>query len=392
MMLATPAPVEVEPPRPITRRLWFWMAVTGAVVAGVLIGVAVHNPNHDVARLPAGLRVPAMTRRRDAGRRPASGPRPGRSGSPGCTNTRLAGAARSPRRPVRWARRWRASVCPPRAGRRALVDGTLGCGRLSRRLLRPGRRQRGDRHRGGARRGRLRARQRAARPSRRSRPARPASRPRCSSARSPPTAASPTPAPTAASDAAGRRGRSDDAADRRRRGNRRRRRTRTDAGVTRATRRPDAGGDADAGRRRRSRRRDTPTAPRRHRRLADPIPSTPRAGRGSGEGAAHYPALACPRFSPNLSAMKLALLVGAGASPARVPHGRSVRAQGRRVRRRSDRGLERHRQLPRSRLPEPGGGHLLRPDPERWRASRRPSRPAATGARTCIYDPGKGIT
>lgn len=45
MMLATPAPVE-EPPRPITRRLWFWVAVTGAVVAGVLIGVAVHNPNH----------------------------------------------------------------------------------------------------------------------------------------------------------------------------------------------------------------------------------------------------------------------------------------------------------------------------------------------------------
>ena len=44
MMLATPAPVEAEPARPITRRLWFWLAVAGAVVAGVLIGVAVQNP------------------------------------------------------------------------------------------------------------------------------------------------------------------------------------------------------------------------------------------------------------------------------------------------------------------------------------------------------------
>lgn len=46
MMLATPAPVEAEPSRPITRRLWFWLAVAGAVAAGVLIGVAVQNPNH----------------------------------------------------------------------------------------------------------------------------------------------------------------------------------------------------------------------------------------------------------------------------------------------------------------------------------------------------------
>jgi hypothetical protein len=46
MMLATPAPVEAEAPRPITRRLWFWVAVTGAVVAGVLIGIAVYNPTH----------------------------------------------------------------------------------------------------------------------------------------------------------------------------------------------------------------------------------------------------------------------------------------------------------------------------------------------------------
>ena len=45
MMLATPAPVE-EPPRPITHRLWFWLAVAGAVVAGVLVAVAIENPNH----------------------------------------------------------------------------------------------------------------------------------------------------------------------------------------------------------------------------------------------------------------------------------------------------------------------------------------------------------
>jgi hypothetical protein len=46
MMLATPTQTEVEPPRPITRRLWFWMAITGAVVAGVLIGLAVRDPSH----------------------------------------------------------------------------------------------------------------------------------------------------------------------------------------------------------------------------------------------------------------------------------------------------------------------------------------------------------
>jgi hypothetical protein len=46
MMLATAPPIDAEPTRPITRRLWFWLAVTGAVVAGVLVGVAVRNPNH----------------------------------------------------------------------------------------------------------------------------------------------------------------------------------------------------------------------------------------------------------------------------------------------------------------------------------------------------------
>jgi hypothetical protein len=52
MMLATPAPVDAEPPRPITRRLWFWMAITGVIAAGVLIGVAVHDPNRTRPECP----------------------------------------------------------------------------------------------------------------------------------------------------------------------------------------------------------------------------------------------------------------------------------------------------------------------------------------------------
>jgi len=44
-LIGTPSPEEAEPPRPITRRLWFWMAVSGVVVAAVLVGIAVRNPN-----------------------------------------------------------------------------------------------------------------------------------------------------------------------------------------------------------------------------------------------------------------------------------------------------------------------------------------------------------
>ena len=75
-------------------------------------------------------------------------------------------------------------------------------------------------------------------------------------------------------------------------------------------------------------------------------------------------------------------LAGGLPRAARLPHGRSVRPKMARVRRRPDRDVGRRRQLPRSRLREPEGGHLLRSGAERWRASRRPSRPAATGART----------
>ena len=51
MMLATPAPVE-EPPPPLTRRLWFWMAITGVIAAGVLIGLAVRDPNRTRPECP----------------------------------------------------------------------------------------------------------------------------------------------------------------------------------------------------------------------------------------------------------------------------------------------------------------------------------------------------
>lgn len=45
-MLAQPTRAETEPPRPITKRLWFWLAVTGVVAGAVLIGIAVSNPTH----------------------------------------------------------------------------------------------------------------------------------------------------------------------------------------------------------------------------------------------------------------------------------------------------------------------------------------------------------
>ena len=46
-MLATPAPVE-EQPKPLFRRVWFWVAVAAVVVAGgVAIGIAAaHDPSH----------------------------------------------------------------------------------------------------------------------------------------------------------------------------------------------------------------------------------------------------------------------------------------------------------------------------------------------------------
>ncbi|HWJ55303.1 MAG TPA: hypothetical protein VNR90_03780 [Vicinamibacterales bacterium] len=52
MMLATPAPVE-EAPRPITRRLWFWLAVAAVVAGGVAIGIAAaHDPTRTRPECP----------------------------------------------------------------------------------------------------------------------------------------------------------------------------------------------------------------------------------------------------------------------------------------------------------------------------------------------------
>ena len=77
---------------------------------------------------------------------------------------------------------------------------------------------------------------------------------------------------------------------------------------------------------------------------------------------------------------------------ARLPHGRSVRAAGRRVRRRPDRAMDASpaaAAIPPTRAPRRSPTTTRR---RTWRASRRPSRPAATGARTCSTTRIKGIT
>ena len=55
---APPPPSEVEPPRPITRRLWFWLAISGAVVAASLIVVATQNPSIERPDCPSGYVCP----------------------------------------------------------------------------------------------------------------------------------------------------------------------------------------------------------------------------------------------------------------------------------------------------------------------------------------------
>lgn len=51
---APPPPSEVEPPRPITRRLWFWLAVSGAIVAASLVVIATQNPTIERPDCPSG--------------------------------------------------------------------------------------------------------------------------------------------------------------------------------------------------------------------------------------------------------------------------------------------------------------------------------------------------
>jgi len=57
-LVDTAAPAQTEPPRPITRRLWFWMAVAGVIIAGVAIGIAVRNPSVSRPDCPNGYVCP----------------------------------------------------------------------------------------------------------------------------------------------------------------------------------------------------------------------------------------------------------------------------------------------------------------------------------------------
>jgi hypothetical protein len=57
-LIGEPTPAEAEPPRPITRRLWFWMAITGVIVGGVLTGIALYDPNTTKPECPSGYVCP----------------------------------------------------------------------------------------------------------------------------------------------------------------------------------------------------------------------------------------------------------------------------------------------------------------------------------------------
>ena len=57
-LVDTTAPEQAEPPRPITRRLWFWMAVAGVIVGAVAIGIAVRNPTVSRPDCPTGYVCP----------------------------------------------------------------------------------------------------------------------------------------------------------------------------------------------------------------------------------------------------------------------------------------------------------------------------------------------
>lgn len=57
-LIGVPTPAQVEEPRPITRRLWFWMAITGVIVVGALVGLALYNPNTTRPECPSGYVCP----------------------------------------------------------------------------------------------------------------------------------------------------------------------------------------------------------------------------------------------------------------------------------------------------------------------------------------------
>jgi len=57
-LIDAPTPAQAEPPRPITRRLWFWMAVTGVIVGASIVVIAVKNPSVSRPDCPAGYTCP----------------------------------------------------------------------------------------------------------------------------------------------------------------------------------------------------------------------------------------------------------------------------------------------------------------------------------------------
>jgi len=57
-LVDTPAATQAEPPRPITRRLWFWLAIAGVVVGAAAIAIAVQSPSVSRPDCPAGYVCP----------------------------------------------------------------------------------------------------------------------------------------------------------------------------------------------------------------------------------------------------------------------------------------------------------------------------------------------
>ena len=56
--LVSPPPSDVEPPRPITRKLWFWIAISCAIVAATGVIMAVQNPSTTRPECPEGYVCP----------------------------------------------------------------------------------------------------------------------------------------------------------------------------------------------------------------------------------------------------------------------------------------------------------------------------------------------
>jgi hypothetical protein len=57
-LVGNAAAAEVEPPRPITRRLWFWIAVSCVIVGATAVIMAVQNPSTTRPDCPSGYVCP----------------------------------------------------------------------------------------------------------------------------------------------------------------------------------------------------------------------------------------------------------------------------------------------------------------------------------------------